>query len=690
MAKVNANVELASMHIYLMILGLTPVQIVKIMTSDAAELVVSKLTSNMFFNPDRPIVNLIIDDLIAKSDKNSQIGKDLVEFKKIFNGAQEIKSLAKLLGVNQKTSANTEEIHKYLSTYETVMFSRENQVLGFTLKDLVLWERTRNSENIDEIKNAELALDKVVAKINLNCPHISSSEIRKVLNKASEVNISYVNEFGKRVSKKKSLLSGKFDYRYYVDSHPDNDEYRKITTEYYNLIKDTFNIFDVTNSVPHFKKMIEGVATAHQVLLYSSSKYNYVFNILKEYSREYSSWISQDENVKNIMGVEEFPVKLTDDNIRKGIIGLDMRIKSKWLKTDSVANFGLEFSLKKIFNTINTLLSENKDTFTELESLKNNPFKLYTSDDARIVNNVKDNEILVPLDTEEDHIISLTTPQGIANFKRLMEDVLLPLLKTKSGILTDSLRLTNGYNLLGLYGTSITSTFGLSSLNNPVSVDKFQKLLKEFNELDTKAETKGLVQNNNNEDLKWRDLFYLYNLIVNNEKYGDLRLTPLFQDYVKEQDSLGFSYIDFYKQIDSGNVNILTYESDLELDPEYKTLYEKLDIINKTLEDTSISDTVRTDFEDQKDTILKEMQPIKERIEREFINDILFYAFNTKGRLFVKKNSLGKGDILESNNPDFAVVSSLTTSQAEKKRWIELEEVKRLLFSRGFLIKFEC
>ena len=71
---------------------------------------------------------------------------------------------------------------------------------------------------------------------------------------------------------------------------------------------------------------------------------------------------------------------------------------------------------------------------------------------------------------------------------------------------------------------------------------------------------KEKLKNSYGEELKWRDLFYIYNLAVNNERYGDKRLTPLFRDYIKERGSLALDYIEFYSKVDNGDVDIFYYD----------------------------------------------------------------------------------------------------------------------------------
>jgi hypothetical protein len=84
-----------------------------------------------------------------------------------------------------------------------------------------------------------------------------------------------------------------------------------------------------------------------------------------------------------------------------------------------------------------------------------------------------------------------------------MENVLLPMLHTKSNVLLDSLKVQGEvFNILGIRTNSITSTFDMGSLNSAVSKDKAQKLIKAFNELDINDSTKDMISNTSNKTLK--------------------------------------------------------------------------------------------------------------------------------------------------------------------------------------------
>jgi hypothetical protein len=57
--------------------------------------------------------------------------------------------------------------------------------------------------------------------------------------------------------------------------------------------------------------------------------------------------------------------------------------------------------------------------------------------------------------------------------------------------------------------------------------------------------------------MQWKDLLYVYNLIVNNDSYGDKRLTPIFEDYIKDNNNIAREYIKYSVAIDRGDAKLL-------------------------------------------------------------------------------------------------------------------------------------
>ena len=346
MAKLNASVELASMHIYLMVLGLTPKEIVNIMTSPIVSEVVNLLNDDIFVNEDSPSVFKAISALKKKySDPlNEHMLAELESFKSIFNGAQELKHLAKLLGANQKTSAKIQEIHNFLGTFEKVIFSRENIIFGDDLlrlkTDVAITAEVNKStlSPINYTNTLKFAAEKIIENSNGRFSVSDETEIIKLLKECSNVKVQYMDYNGQTKTRSVSILGGEFDYRYYVypgsqleDGTKFNDEYRDLTKKYYNLIKDTFNIFDVIDSVPHFKGMIDSVTQTHLLLSLTSFKYNASFNLLKDFTRNYGYNIKDtgNANVKFIMGNRALPLAIGDNEFIRMALYVDNMIKYK-------------------------------------------------------------------------------------------------------------------------------------------------------------------------------------------------------------------------------------------------------------------------------------------------------------------------------------------------------------------------
>lgn len=655
MAKVNASTELASMHVYLLTLGFTPDQVAEIMTDSVVEDIIEKLETNIFFDANIPRVNIIMGTL-AKEYKASGLKEtdakviNLKMLKEIYQGAQEMRVLSSIFAVNQKVPANTEEMNKFLNNFEQAVYTREhlifNNALG-KLNEISTLEQSSSIEN--RTTKAEEAWEIILEEIFKNNKQLDSVKdrihVQDIIRRASKISVNYTKEDGTRATKVVSLVGGKFDFRYYVDK--DNVPYRKATKEYYNLLKNTVNVFDVIENVPHFKEMVDGLVLSHNMLINSSMKYNAVFSILKDVVRENSHRIvflqsdEKNEHIKNQMGNYSLPVLIGETEVNKTLLGIDIMMKEKWLKESSTGN--LTFNVKELMKLAN--VSE---------------IWLYTSDNARtsVPNTNSSDAVLVKIDDNTNPIVTLNTNYGIANFKKICEELLLPILQEKGGsVLTDYLKVESRNNIFGIRGNIITSTFSLSDLNNPVSIEKFQKLVIAFNNLDVKSSVQGVLKSNEGTALKWRDILYVYNLLVSNERYGNKSLTPLFQDYMKETDSLGYSYITFSSKLDSRTLK----------------LFDPIERLKDNLE--------------YLDADPKRQAELLEITKKELANDLLFYAFNKYGLLYTKDK---KDTELLVSNPDFVVVTSLTESVETKRKWKEFNDLMRLIKSGGYIIKFKC
>ena len=342
-----------------------------------------------------------------------------------------------------------------------------------------------------------------------------------------------------------------------------------------------------------------------------------------------------------MMGSKSLSVPIGKTEIRKGSTGIDMMVKNLWFKSKGTED-----------------LTFNVNELLKLSGIKS--INLYTSDEAR--SKVDGNTVTVSQDDTTPTIIRLDTNYGMANFKKLTEEVLLPILqKGENNPLLSSLKVETVTNILGLRGTAITSTHSLRNLNNAVSAKKFQELVVAFNNIDIKSEVAGKLKNSEGKTLKWGDVLYAYNLLVSDDKYGNKNLTPLFEYYRKDKSSLAADYVNFFRQVDSGQIPLFDYKRSLEIDPKYIEGDEK------------------------------EKSRLEAKAKQELDNDILFYTFANKGLLYVKsKDSSGGKNKLEVTNPDFVVVTSITETAEQKLRNQELNDVLRSILTEGFIVKFKC
>lgn len=102
--------------------------------------------------------------------------------------------------------------------------------------------------------------------------------IKDILLEADNITVKHTDYNGNVIDKQVSLLKDGMDFRYYIN----DDNYKEIVKKYYSLIKHTFNVFDVIDTVPHFKEMINSLVLTHNMLLNTSKKYNFVTNTLKD------------------------------------------------------------------------------------------------------------------------------------------------------------------------------------------------------------------------------------------------------------------------------------------------------------------------------------------------------------------------------------------------------------------------
>ena len=112
--------------------------------------------------------------------------------------------------------------------------------------------------------------------------------------------------------------------------------------------------------------------------------------------------------------------------------------------------------------------------------------------------------------------------------------------------------------------TWISTKIRMNKLTDPKSLDilfNYQNGLDTLDKMDSKLKF-------GNVEYKISDLFFLYNLIVNKDRFGSDRLTKLFKNYVTDHNSLASDLYEYYSKIDSGEEEL--FDESFPLTPELK------------------------------------------------------------------------------------------------------------------------
>lgn len=258
-----------------------------------------------------------------------------------------------------------------------------------------------------------------------------------------------------------------------------NPKYRQDYIELYDEGKVTYNILDVINSVPHFSAMFRTIGLGESMLKQFSFIYELERDIIKSVKADYEA-----KNPKQHISVD----KTMFQTIRNTLY--DQTIVN-WIKS-----LGLEIQVPKGFKYINSTpgnFAEATDT--------TDPIKL-------------------------DSVIN------IANFKKLMDESIIPAIIAKYKdnnkfvqALTRAIKEDKATNKTKFQWRLILQMMNIAESQQTQTM--YEGMLTDFD----------AIANHSINGWKIADLFYLYNLIVNKDAFGNDSFTRLFENLVLSKNS---------------------------------------------------------------------------------------------------------------------------------------------------------
>lgn len=299
--------------------------------------------------------------------------------------------------------------------------------------------------------------------------------------------------------KQKEGLVGNFiPFRLYDFLNPDStmDSYRQQWIENYDIIKSSFNILHAIQRVPHFNKMFDVLFTNNWLLSMFSAKYEIVNAVAREIEKRNPYWTQR--NFDRILNEKEY--KQVERYVNDVLI-------MGWL---SQQGFTYPLSKDSILYSV-------------------------TSDTNRT-------EAPIPSQTLKDQY-------DFATFKYWMEHTLIPHLQEdpnfKDNYFIKSLEYVSDENKVT---KQIEHYYRL-----PINMMSIEDSVKTQSIYDGYLRAFDEIQFKTVDGIRIADLFFLYNLIVNKDGYGQDSLTRIFENLVSQKNSTELieSFYNYISQIDA-------------------------------------------------------------------------------------------------------------------------------------------
>lgn len=502
LAAINSGTKLMKCHLYLLSLGFDVDDIISYMTSPAVSFIDSisdenifngttikindainfakkciveqmnynnakdleskqKIKSNLDSYSIRGIQKIITDSFKVKLNKVKNLDqflKDLYSLENILKGANEFSSFGNILGINQGIPQTKEDLIAWKNKFVTT--------INIAISNNELINKEGKIQYCDVIKQHFL-------KTN---PEIFRDGDDNNFNLGEAYSLLGLEKGGKPAIQK--ALTQIFYQQYEdiinfdIDKWLDNQDYRDKTSQFYNLVKQSINIFYLIDNIPHFKNMFR------------------IANILNKIDQKISLK-SQISNYFTEQLNQKYPYA-PDDYASKLLPAIDEILIGHYIKSS-----GISIKLK---------------------------------DDAWKMLNKHYQEV------PATKTLNILTDHDISSFKFIFENYIIPELQNGT-LLDNSKDNTEIMNNEFIKNLMITSEKG-----KPLYKEDINLLLTDSNdEVRKKYQTllQGLkaLKNYSYNGTPLVDLFMLYNIIVNKNRYGSERMTEIFEDFILDYDS---------------------------------------------------------------------------------------------------------------------------------------------------------
>lgn len=306
--------------------------------------------------------------------------KDLSEFEYIYELSNETTTLGgTFLGFNQGLPGSKVDLQNDLRKIKSAFTSRED-IFSIKAYEFVFDDKTKDRTKEYRIRKFNKLLENILKNNSFIQTDIYPGQIpnykdaTSIIMRASAFNL--VNNFNieywlydKTLTTNdivtSNFLGNEVDINRVMEGK-DSISYRELVSDYYNLVKGTWNIFDIINRIPQFKEIINLLKTIYVFDKHTSAKSN-LTSIIYDKVYKVTGFIDETQNKAIIKYVDDLLITsfFRENNFRfpvyAGMEDLDSVYRTRILRSNQkidLNNAPGRASFKKVFESIISSLRE--------------------------------------------------------------------------------------------------------------------------------------------------------------------------------------------------------------------------------------------------------------------------------------------------------------------------------------------
>lgn len=507
LAKLNAGINLACMHVYLTVMGYSAEDIVNYTTSQLFKDFTAIIAPSQFDESKKGRIDKKTWAALKRkaNSSNAYTAKDVDNLRRLYDSAQEMTSIAKILGINQGVKVDEFEASEYIDEFQEILSEQIKRITDST--KLTFSDIFRRGQ----ILATDTVLNNLLIHQNLPITPALKQELADRIDEANRK----CQSIGIDPSEPINM------HKYFTD-----DAYRDAIVSVYDVFKETFNVYDIINNSKHFYSMLKAFDSYINVLMEGSARAKWALRDAKKLYDRY------------IVSNNEEPVEDSDNETRT-VFDVPYNYNEACAKAAS-----------RMFDdyVLSEFLSSTSDYDFEVK---------VNSDQAKGRFKINYGKSIDPTKPVKNKDIN------IQQFIKFVNVVLIPKLKEEypNNYFVKALRPdTSGLKALSKGESTAKAkmkwvfNFDIDKLNSPASRNLYFDVVSGFDEIASTVTLEDLFGDDviSGQDLKLGDILYLYDQILNFSSFGQGSLEKVFDHYIESNPELPLRIAEIETEHDKG------------------------------------------------------------------------------------------------------------------------------------------